>query len=489
MEEFSHTPRLTHRRLPGNIKFHSSMRLLSIALLVALNIAMPLAAQDPPVDLTKPQSPKLHFKVQALLLPKSKNPNPPPPGKDAQIGHWTKNPFTTARALPEAILFDPVELVLEPDTPGSALLKPTKTTADITPLQLTLIHRDQNLALTIVKQVKPRGKIKPKSNPSPPIPVEPFFLSCSYFSYTSPLVISATLFSAPTLELHLLIEPELRFPGLNATLLSFKLVNANLHQTITAFRNATHNANPAVNPPNYVVDYFDMRDQQASVSIDLTDVPALVALRYCSDLVAGQHIFQRHSILIRPLMQLEYELLRKSYTLTPPLTAQIQAQSPEKWLKRCDPAFRNDLNDPPPSIDPQTNTLSLRCMEPDAIRLDLLFRLLGAHPAPPPLPKVALQAQKLILPTIALHACSLDSALIDLHKFLAAANPKKTLPNFTALPNAVADYNSPPTISLDLHQIPLLDVLRYIALQTRTRLIAKDNTLVFVPFFYFQQNQ
>ena len=128
-------------------------------------------------------------------------------------------------------------------------------------------------------------------------------------------------------------------------------------------------------------------------------------------------------------------------------------------------------------------------MELDAIRLDLLFRLLGAHPAPPPLPKVALQAQKLILPTITLHACSLDSALIDLHKLITAAHPKKTLPNFTALPNAVADYNSPPTISLELHQIPLLDVLRYIALQTRTRLIAKDNTLVFVPFFFFQQKQ
>ncbi|MDH4475830.1 MAG: hypothetical protein QE274_05115, partial [Verrucomicrobiaceae bacterium] len=245
------------------------MRLLSIPLLVALNIAMPLAAQDPPVDLTKPQSPKLHFKVQALLLPKSKNPDPLRPGQIAQIEHWSKVTFTSASALPEAIPFNPVELDLEPDTPGSALLKPTKTTADITPLHLTLIHRDANLALTIFKQVKPRGKIKPKSNPSPPIPVEPFFLSCSRFSYDSGLGISATLFSAPTLELHLLIEPELRFSGLDATFPTFKFVNANLHQTFAAFRNATHNANPAVNPPNYVVDYFDMRDQQASVSIDL----------------------------------------------------------------------------------------------------------------------------------------------------------------------------------------------------------------------------
>ncbi len=489
MEEFSHTPRLTHRRLPGNIKFHSSMRHLSIPLLVALNIAMPLAAQDPPVDLTKPQSPKLHFKIHALLLPKSKNPNPLPPGQDAQIGHWTKNPFTTASALPEAILFDPVELDLEPNTPGSALLKPTKTTADITPLQLTLIHSDQNLALTIFKQETPRGKIKPKSNSSPPIPVEPFFLSCSYFSYNSPLVISATLFSAPTLELHLLIEPALRFSGLNANLPSFKLVNANLHQTFAAFRKALHDANPAINPPNFVFNHFDLRAQQASITLDLTDVPAVEALRYCSELVAGHPIFHRHAVVIRPLMQLESEYLRKSYTLPPKLTAQIQAQSPEKWLKHCDPDFRIQEGIKPPSIDPTTNTLSLNCMPPNAIRLDLLFRLLGAHPAQPPLPKVALHAQKLILPTITLHACSLDSALIDLHKHLDATHPKKTLPNFTALPNAVADYNSPPTISLDLHRIPLLDVLRYIALQTRTRLIAKDNTLVFVPFFYFQQNQ
>jgi hypothetical protein len=188
-------------------------------------------------------------------------------------------------------------------------------------------------------------------------------------------------------------------------------------------------------------------------------------------------------------MQLESEYLRNAYPLPPPLAGQIQAQSPEKWLKHCDPEFRSQQGTKPPSIDPHTNTLSLDCIPSDAIRLDLLFRLLGAHPAPPPLPKIALQAQKLILPTIALHACSFDSALIDLHKFLAATHSKKTLPNFTALPNAVADYNSPPTISLDLHQIPLLDVLRYIALQTRTRLIAKDNTLVFVPFFYFQQNQ
>lgn len=489
MEEFSHTLRLTHRRLPGNIKFHSSMRLLSIPLLVALNIAMPLAAQDPPVDLTKPQSPKLHFKIQALLLPKSKNPNPPPPGQDVQIEHWRKDPFTSASALPEAILFNPVELDLEPDTPGSALLKPTKTTADITPLHITLIHRDANLALTIFKQVKPRGKIKPKSNPSPPIPVEPFFLSCSRFSHNSPLVISATLFSAPTLDLHLLIEPELRFSGLDATFPTFKLDNANLHQTFAAFRNATHNANPAVNPPNYVVDYFDMRDQSVSISLDLTEVPSLEALRYISELVGCQPIFHRHAVLIRPSVYVTEELLRNAYPLPPPLAGQIQAQSPEKWLKHCDPEFRSQQGTKPPSIDPHTNTLSLDCIPSDAIRLDLLFRLLGAHPAPPPLPKVALQAQKLILPTIALHACSLDSALIDLHKFLAAANPKKTLPNFTALPNAVADYNSPPTISLDLHQIPLLDVLRYIALQTRTRLIAKDNTLASVPFFYFQQNQ
>jgi hypothetical protein len=465
------------------------MRLLSIALLVALTITTPLIAQEPPVDLTKLQSAKLHFKIQALLLPKSKNPNPPPPGQIAQIEHWSKDTFTSASALPEAIPFNPVELDLEPDTPGSALLKPTRTTADITPLHFTLIHRDENLALTVFKQPKLNGKIKSKSNPSPPIPVEPFFLSCSRFSYDSVRVISATPSSAPNLELHLLIEPALRFSGLDATLPTFKLDNANLHQTFAAFRNALHKTNPTFNPPNFVFNHFDLRAQQASITLDLTEVPAVEALRYCSELVAGHPIFHRHAVLIRPLMQLESEYLRKSYTLPPKLTAQIQAQSSEKWLKHCDPAFRNDLNDPPPSIDPQTNTLSLRCMEPDAIRLDLLFRLLGAHPAPPPLPKVALQAQKLILPNIALHACSLDSALIDLHKHLDATHPKKTLPNFTALPNAVADYNSPPTISLDLHQIPLLDVLRYIALQTRTRLIAKDNTLVFVPFFYFQQNQ
>ena len=489
MEEFSHTPRLTHRRLPGNIKFHSSMRLLSIALLVALTITTPLIAQEPPVDLTKLQSAKLHFKIQALLLPKSKNPNPPPPGQIAQIEHWSKVTFTSASALPEAIPFNPVELDLEPDTPGSALLKPTRTTADITPLHLTLIHRDANLALTIVKQVNPRSKIKSKSNPSPPTPLEPFFLSCSYFDSTSPLVISATLFSAPTLELHLLIEPALQIPDSDATIPSLKLNRANSHQTFVAFRNALHNAQPSVAAPNYVFDYPVNKQQRTSVSLDLTDVPALEALRYISELVGCLPIFQRHAVLIRPIMQVEYGLLRKSYTLPAPLTAQIQAQSPEKWLKHCDPEFRNDLNDPPPSIDPQTNTLSLRCMELDAIRLDLLFRLLGAHPAPPPLPKIALQAQKLILPAITLHACSLDSALIDLHKLLATANPKKTIPNFTALPNAAADYNSPPTISLDLYQISLLDVLRYIALQTRTRLIAKDNTLVFVPFFYFQQNQ
>jgi hypothetical protein len=489
MEEFSHTLRLTHRRLPGNIKFHSSMRLLSIALLVALNIAMPLAAQDPPVDLTKPQSPKLHFKVQVLLLPKSKNPDPLRPGQIAQIEHWSKVTFTTARALPEAIPFHPVELDLEPDTPGSALLKPTRSNADITPLHLTLIHRDAYLALTIVKQVKPTGKIKSKSNPSPPTPLEPFFLSCSRFSDSSPMVISATPSSAPNIELHLLIEPALQIPDSDATIPTLKLNRANSHQTFVAFRNALHNAQPSVAAPNYVFDYPLIREQRASVSIDLTDVPALEALRYISEIVGCQPIFQRHAVLIQPIMQVEYELLRKSYTLPAPLTAQIQAQSPEMWLKHCDPEFRNDLNDPPPSIDPQTNTLSLRCMELDAIRLDLLFRLLGAHPAPAPLPKIALQAQKLILPTITLHACSLDSALIDLHKHLDATHPKKTLPNFTALPHAVADYNSPPTISLDLHQIPLLDVLRYIALQTRTRLIAKDNTLVFVPFFYFQQNQ
>jgi hypothetical protein len=465
------------------------MRLLSIALLVALNIAMPLAAQEPPVDLTKPQSAKLHFKVQALLLPKSKSPNPPPPGQIAQIGDWTKDPFTSASALPEAIPFNPVELVLEPETPGSVLLKPTRTTADITPLHLTLIHRDANLALTIFKQVKPRGKIKSKSNPSPPAPVEPFFLSCSRFSDSSPMVISATLSSAPTLDLHLLIEPALQIPDSDATIPSLKLNRANLHQTIAAFRKPLHHANPAINPPNFVFNHFDLRAQQASITLDLNDVPAVEALRYCSELVAGHPIFHRHAVLIRPLMQLESEYLRKSYTLPPKLTAQIQAQSPEKWLKHCDPEFRIHEGIKPPSIDPPTNTLSLDCMPPNARRLDLLFRLLGAHPAPPPLPKVALQAQKLILPTIALHACSLDSALIDLHKHLDATHPKKTIPNFTALPNAVSDYKSPPTISLELHQIPLLDVLRYIALQTRTRLIAKDNTLVFVPFFYFQQNQ
>lgn len=489
MEEFSHTLNLTHRRLPGNTKFHSSMRLLSIALLVALTITTPLIAQEPPVDLTKLQSAKLHFKIQALLLPKSKNPNPLPPGQEAQIKHWSKDTFTSASALPEATLYDPVELDLEPDTPGSALLKPTRTTADITPLHLTLIHRDENLALTVFKQPKLNGKIKSKSNPSPPIPVEPFFMSCSRFSCDSVRVISATPSSAPNLELHLLIEPALRFSSLDATLPTFKLDNANLHQTFATFRSALHKANPKVIPPNYVIDYPIFREVSASVSIDLAQVSARKALWYSSQLVAGQPIFHRHAVLIQPLMQVEYELLRKSYTLPAPLTAQVQAQSPEKWLKHCDPEFRIDLNDPPPSIVPQTNILSLRCMEPDAIRLDLLFRLLGAHPAPPPLPKVALQAQKLILPTITLHSCSLNSALIDLHKFLAATHPKKTIPNFTALPNAVSDYNSPPTISLDLHQIPLLDVLRYIALQTRTRLIAKDNTLVFVPFFYFQQKQ
>ncbi len=465
------------------------MRLLSIALLVALKIATPLIAQEPPVDLTKLQSAKLHFKIQALLLPKSKNPNPPPPGQIAQIEHWSKDTFTSASALPEAILFDPVELVLEPDTPGSALLKPARTTADITPLHLTLIHSDANLALTIFKQVKPKGKIKSKSNPSPPTPLEPFFLSCSRFSYDSVRVISATPSSAPNLELHLLIEPELRFFGLDATLPTFKLDNANLHQTFAAFRNALHNTNASVNAPNYVVDHFKIRDQQASVSLDLTDVPALEALRYISELVGCLPIFQRHAVLIRPTVYPTEELLRNAYTLPTPLAAQIQAQSPEKWLKHCDPAFRIQEGANPPSIDPRTNTLSLDCIPSDAIRLDLLFRLLGAHPAPAPLPKIALQAQKIILPTITLHACSLDSALIDLHKFLAAANPKKTIPNFTALPNAVSNYNSPPTISLELHQIPLLDVLRYIALQTRTRLIAKDNTLIFVPFSHLFQKQ
>ena len=82
-----------------------------------------------------------------------------------------------------------------------------------------------------------------------------------------------------------------------------------------------------------------------------------------------------------------------------------------------------------------------------------------------------------------LRADSLDQAISDLMPQLKGKNT----PLIVIDPKAMELFDQPPVIDLDLREIPLADVLRYIAFQAGTCLIAKDDSLVFVSYFYWKQ--
>ena len=87
------------------------------------------------------------------------------------------------------------------------------------------------------------------------------------------------------------------------------------------------------------------------------------------------------------------------------------------------------------------------------------------------------------LPHVQLRTGSLKQALSDLLPHLKGKNA----PSIVIDPNAMEPDLQAPIIDLDLRQIPLADVLRYIAFQTRTSLIAKDDALTFVSPFYWKK--
>lgn len=162
----------------------------------------------------------------------------------------------------------------------------------------------------------------------------------------------------------------------------------------------------------------------------------------------------------------------------------MAAETPAIWLTQNCMRPNEFSSDFQPHLNQESETLTASLLDKVHTRLSLLLRILDDTSQPISLPKPWRKAMSIELNHVHLRADSLKQALSDLLPHLK----EKNAPSIVIDPNAIEPDLQAPVIELDLRQIPLADVLRYIALQTRTDIIAKDDSLAFVSPFYWEQH-
>ncbi len=463
----------------------------SAALAILMTAAFAAEENEFPCDLSSLPSGGVHFSVEAVLLPASIAQRILPPEKSFNLPPHAQDAgqlYAELIAQPEAVVYDKGECRLESDQTGVLRLRPAKR-SQVPGLDLHLIahrHRGQlSYALAAVLS----GASGATANARLTLGNTALF-TCGTKSAQgtddSPRLLRL---DAPpqapesTLCLRLTANgihhaPEVCLPKLN-------LNWATLPEALATLRRLSRQHDPAGKGLNIVLDTWDREEWSHSIIIELADVPCSEALRYVAELAGFRLIWEAHAAWLGPLTSVSIVLSQSSFELPKELAAALQTIKPEDWL------YTRGVLDAPLTAQPDSGRriefdaaggrLTLRALDRELIRAQLLLTLLDAH-TPPALPSAWKSAQAIRLPQVRIENSDLPRALAEVERLAARAATRKPPPTLILHAKAL-DREQQTVINLDLRDIPLSDVLRYLAMQSRLCLQAKGDTLIFTSYF------
>lgn len=282
--------------------------------------------------------------------------------------------------------------------------------------------------------------------------------------------------------LHLLVTAVL--PDHELILPRLALDRVTLPEALETLRELVHQHHPKAGGLNLVLDNWvpDLQSiAPSSLSLDLDTIPLRDALRYLADLAGHRLIIEPQAVIFTPLVHSTPELYRREFKVGEKVASLLDSVHPRSWLAASGALSTPFSEGYQVEWMAFERRLTIRERRESIARTELLFRLLGADTAPP-LPEVWKRANALRLAEVRLHDLILPEAVAELNTLVVSAGGAGRFPPFQ-LESDLLNRPQQSRINLQLHDVALSDVLRYLALQARLRLVAVGDSLVFRSYF------
>jgi hypothetical protein len=223
--------------------------------------------------------------------------------------------------------------------------------------------------------------------------------------------------------------------------------------------------------------------EKVAITLDLKDVPLGDALRYVAELSGCELRYEAHAVVVGAIIDCRRsELLTRRYKVSPNFASDAaRAKDPKAALLAAavihyEPQVPQEYRQAEQArYIAATQELEVKISSDRFNKLEEWLVGINAW-APPADPAAAQRAAKLIMPQISFVGASMDEVCAYLR-----AKTRELVPDGQGIELIYKPSQEVlPLITLELKQVPSLDVLRYIAIQTGCKLQASESALLLV---------